>query len=124
MTDLKDVLKRYRQIKAEAKATATEYSKRLTVIEDWLRVKLQESGSDTLKTSEGLVMQYDRRSTKVTDLSAFKAWCIEHEVDGLKETIDGPEMLSWIDSHKELPIPDGLTLEVSKVLAVKGTTDA
>jgi hypothetical protein len=123
MTELKDVLKRYREIKTEAKATATAYSKRLVVIEDYLRIKLAESGSDTLKTSEGLVMQYERRTVKLTDISAFKAWCVANEVDGLKESVDSSEMLAWLDMHKAEAPPPGLEFDRTKVLAVKGTSD-
>ena len=123
MTELKDVLKRYREIKTEAKALATAYSKRLTVIEDYLRVKLAESGSDTLKTSEGLVMQYERRTLKIVDISGFKAWCEEHGVDGLKSTLDSPEMTVWMDMNKGAEPPVGIEVSRTLVLSVKGTTD-
>lgn len=124
---LKAVLKRYREIKAEAKASDAVYKKRLATIEDWLRIRLADSGSDTLKTSEGLVMQYERRSVKLTDISAFKAWCEANQVDGLKESIDSTEMLAWIDEHKKdegFAMPPGIETDATKVLAVKGTADA
>ena len=122
-TELKDVLKRYRQIKVEAAASATAYSKRLATIEDWLRIQLAASGSDTLKTSEGMVIQYNRRSVKLTGIGEFKEWCTEHAVDGLKESVDSKVMIEWFDMNKDSEPPPGIALDVSLVLAVRGAAD-
>lgn len=114
--DVANVIKRYREIKAERDALTKGYNDRLTIIEDALRKHMAETNQTSAKYDTGVLSFYERRNVKCTDLGTVKAAHPEF----IKESIDSTEVLAWMDDNKDQRLPDGISLDITKVLSVKG----
>lgn len=120
-----DVIKRLREIEDEFKvklaALKAEYGPKIDVIERYLQKYLIDSKQNTVATDFGTVTTYERRNVKMTNLEELEAWCEANEKPEFMVTsVDSTEVLAYLDRQKGNQLPDGLKLDRTRVLSVKG----